>query len=233
MPNHPTVEILVKLAREDLSILHARKGIKTLNSTKKNHVDTILAAKHTIVQAEQKYTDLRQQEHALQQKIETYEKRKKTATTALETGAGNPDSAERQIQQCAQIIDDSEFELLENLDEQEDARIDLQKNEQQLVVLNTEQNAFEQKYDTELTHYRDIIVTKTSNRTMIIQGLEQFISKRYEQLRKSKGTAVARVVDNCCRTCQLALPVQDSSDVRRAREVSCRKCGRWLFIPDA
>ena len=106
MPNHPTVEILVQLARDDLNIVHAQKGIKTLNKAKQDHINIIAKAKDMIGQAEQKCSDLRQEEHALQQKIETYEKRKKAANTALETGAGSAESAERQIHQCTEIIDE-------------------------------------------------------------------------------------------------------------------------------
>ena len=232
MPNHPTITTLVDLARADLAIVHGKKKIRTLNEKSKNLAEKVQNAENNLSLSKAKLSKLHQDEATTQQRLESYRKRKNTAVIALERGLGDPNSAERQIDQCGQIIDDLEIAIIENLERQE-AMVHQIDNAQK-AVSNAQHiaDAFEAEKAIEANAVTEIIHAKTHLRQSIIQTLDVTIRTRYEQLRKSKGTAVARVVDDCCRTCQMALPMQDSSDLRRGREIQCRKCGRWLFIAE-
>ena len=232
MPNHPTVTTLVDLARTDLSIVHAKKKIRTLNDKAKHLAETVVNAQVHLRDSQTALSQLRQTEADTQQKLESYRRRKKTAIGALEKGLGNPESAQRQIEQCGKIIDDLEFALLECLENQESAATKIKAAEASVKESVEIAERFETERSEETNQLTVLVNSKTATRTEIINGLDVVIKNRYEQLRRSKGTAVARVVDDCCRSCQMALPMQDSSDLRRGRIIHCRKCGRWLFMPD-
>ena len=113
MPNHPTVTTLVDLARADLSIVHAKKKIRDLREHADRLNEESISAESNLVDAQNALANLRQLEVVTQQKLETYRNRRKTAIRALEEGLGDPESAQRQVIQCGEIIDELEFELLE------------------------------------------------------------------------------------------------------------------------
>ena len=52
----------------------------------------------------------------------------------------------------------------------------------------------------------------------------------YQQLRKGKGTAVARVEQGICRGCRISLPTTDLQRARGNKLVHCSSCGRILFL---
>jgi len=52
----------------------------------------------------------------------------------------------------------------------------------------------------------------------------------YQQLRKGKGTAVARVEQGICRGCRISLPTTDLQRARGTNLVHCSSCGRILFL---
>ena len=86
MPNNPTVTTLVDLARADLSIVHAKKEIRSLIQESKNLADKVQNAEHHLKSSERALSLLRQSEIETQQKLESYRKRKQTAVRALEKG---------------------------------------------------------------------------------------------------------------------------------------------------
>lgn len=232
MPNHPQVDILVRLAREDLAILHARKKIRESKDGQNNAKQMLHDAEARLVQLLEAVAHLKGEEQRLQQEIETYERRRATAHRVLETGNGNPEAAERQIEQCSDIISNLESQLINNLDTHEATEQERDQHKKVLSALKTSTAQEIQELMDFVVQCEQSISEKKTTRTHISTQLDPFLIKRYEQLRRSKGTAVARVVDNCCRSCRLALPMQDQSDLRRGREVACRKCGRWLFIAE-
>jgi len=232
MPNHPTVNTLVTLARADLAIVHAQKKMKALKAKTVSLSNDRKKADKRLIDAENALIDLKRNEINYQQKIETYIKRTKTAVQALEKGLGDPDSAQKQITQCGDIIDNLEISILENLDAQESAATAILMAKESVVEHTDKTTVFQTESRIQSLELGELVSAKTAARTQLIKGLDVTIRNRYENLRRSKGTAVARVVDSCCRTCQLALPMQDVSDLQRGREISCRKCGRWLFIAE-
>jgi predicted nucleic acid-binding Zn-ribbon protein len=69
-----------------------------------------------------------------------------------------------------------------------------------------------------------------AKRQQLSDGIEPEAVEVYRQLRKSKGTAVARVEQGICRGCRLSLPTTDLQRVRGNNLVQCSSCGRILFL---
>ena len=53
----------------------------------------------------------------------------------------------------------------------------------------------------------------------------------YQELRKHKGIAIARVEQGICRGCQISLPITELQRARAGDIVQCSSCGRILFLP--
>jgi uncharacterized protein len=229
MANHPLVEILVTLARADLSIVHAKSQHKAMGDRKTAQQAALTKAKAELKGHRETLASLLSRERKSNRDLESYQRRKKTATTALESGMGGADAAERQISQCTDIIDQLELDVLENLEEQDAAKIQIKASEDLEKTLTVKIESQTKADKVEIVEIRRIATEKGKERAEVISGLDTDTVRRYEQLRRAKGTAVARVVDNCCRPCQVSLPMQNISDLLRGRIVFCLKCGRWLF----
>ena len=232
MQNHPNVETLVRLAREDLAISHAKKKIVASKREAVEAENAVVRADEHLIHLNDTLMKLKGEEQRLQQELESYEKRRETARRVLETGNGNPDAADRQIKQCTSIIGDLESKLLVNFDAYETTEANIRSKTEETNTLKQTTQALLASLSDTVAQCEQVVQEKGISRTHISNELAPFLVKRYEQLRRSKGTSVARVVDGCCRTCRLALPMQDHSDLQRGREITCKKCGRWLFIAD-
>jgi predicted nucleic acid-binding Zn-ribbon protein len=53
----------------------------------------------------------------------------------------------------------------------------------------------------------------------------------YRELRRRKGTAVARVEQGTCLGCRITLPNSDLQQAKSGRLVRCSSCGRILYLP--
>ena len=53
----------------------------------------------------------------------------------------------------------------------------------------------------------------------------------YRELRKRKGTAVARIEKGICLGCRITLPNSDLQQAKSGQPVKCSSCGRILYLP--
>ena len=53
----------------------------------------------------------------------------------------------------------------------------------------------------------------------------------YRELRKRKGTAIARIEQGICLGCRITLPNSDLQQAKSGRLVKCSSCNRILFLP--
>ena len=73
--------------------------------------------------------------------------------------------------------------------------------------------------------------TKAQSRSQALRkGVEDTLLATYDRILKSRGYAVAEVLDHRCSACQVMLRPQVLSNVRAAQEVvHCDSCGRMLY----
>ena len=67
-------------------------------------------------------------------------------------------------------------------------------------------------------------------RTSLSAGIEQQAIEFYTELRKRKGTAVARVEQGICLGCRISLSSAEMQRVRSGALIECTSCGRILFL---
>ncbi|MBI4303313.1 MAG: hypothetical protein HY665_03110 [Chloroflexi bacterium] len=66
-------------------------------------------------------------------------------------------------------------------------------------------------------------------RQSLAAGIEPQIIKVYQELKKQKGTAVAKVEQGMCRGCRISLPVTEIQRARSGELARCSSCGRILY----
>ncbi len=171
------------------------------------------------------------EERALQRQLDDYRAKQQSAMRILETGAGNPDAAERQLAQCSAILDDIETKLLEMFERQDGLRASLNAAETELAKAGAERMRVATETPVTLARLEAEEHATQPKRTSIADELSLEVRQRYDMLRAGKKkVAVARLVDGSCTGCQMTVPAQHISDLRRGLMEPCRGCGRFLLI---
>jgi predicted nucleic acid-binding Zn-ribbon protein len=96
-----------------------------------------------------------------------------------------------------------------------------------LEILNKEQ---QKQFIVELMQLKATQVVLESNRAQIAASIDADNLFIYQELRKRKGVAVAKVDQGICQGCRITLP---STDLQRAKSggvVRCSSCGRIIFL---
>ena len=63
-----------------------------------------------------------------------------------------------------------------------------------------------------------------------VKDIDPQTLETYRELRKQRGTAVAKVQQGTCLGCRITLPVSDLQRVRGGSVVRCGSCGRILYL---
>ncbi len=85
--------------------------------------------------------------------------------------------------------------------------------------LSVEMEQFKTKL-SDLNHKRQLLSTKIDPQAVEIYG----------ELKKQKGTAVAKVEQGICCGCRISLPITELQRARSGSLVRCSSCGRILFL---
>lgn len=171
------------------------------------------------------------EERALHRQLDDYRAKQQSATRILETGAGSPDAAQRQLVQCSAILDDLETKLLEMFERQDGLRASLAAAETELAKAGSERSRVANETPGVLARLEAEERAALPKRTAVANELSPEVRQRYDMLRAGKKkVAVARLVDGSCTGCQMTVPAQHISDLRRGLMEPCRGCGRFLLL---
>ena len=214
-----------RLQALDTSIKKQEKRLS--DATKRvQDVEADLAGKRDALSA------LKTEEHALQRKLHLYKDRRDSAIRILESGVGDFTAAERQVEQCDGILDDTETLLLEALETHDGLDEDIREREaaqvdakQGLEVVTTEATTIIDACNAE---WRDIV----ARREVDWESLDREFHHKYENLLRRKKYAVAPIYQGACHGCQRVIQRQEAADVKRGLLMTCRGCHRWLVLEE-
>jgi len=100
----------------------------------------------------------------------------------------------------------------------------------ELKTLTADWRRQQKQLSGEMERLKAALADLKGRRQRLAGGIEPETVEFYQQLRKGKGTAVARVEQGMCRGCRLSLPTTDLQRVRGDNLVQCSSCGRILFL---
>lgn len=216
------------LQLDRLSRAHARQSAREPDARA-----VVLQTTTAATEAAKALAELRDAERAASREVNLYEKRSATATRALEQGLGDPAAAQRQIEQCAQIIDDLETRQIELMEAIEAAQQTLSERQRAQSEAEQALAIHVQGARVELDSIEKEQATLTPQRDRARAALPKELGLRYDLIRTKKGTATALLQpDDACAACRLRAPMAEASDVRRGLLKSCRGCGRYLLPPE-
>lgn len=74
--------------------------------------------------------------------------------------------------------------------------------------------------------------TLEADRARLRTQVEESRLANYDRVAKARGTALARVIDQRCTACQMALRPQLWNQVRSGEQLPCESCGRLLYFDE-
>jgi predicted nucleic acid-binding Zn-ribbon protein len=225
---HPELILLEALAVADRDIARADHATAEAHRERAQAVAAVEAAARSVEQAEDTARQLRDSLAALADKARLYEQRRAGALRALETGAGSADAAQRQLEQCEAILDETETAQLEALERQDSAAEAVRGAHELAAAERASLEATDAALPSRLSEASAARAEAEERRTAAREPLPAHTLSRYDALQARRGTAVAYIEDGACRACRRTAGKGQEQEILRGRLEACRSCGRWL-----
>jgi uncharacterized protein len=124
-------------------------------------------------------------------------------------------------------IDDKDLELMESLEKSNAKYSGLSE---QFKKVEAQWKIDQQQLTTDIEKTGEKLTKCEEERQSLISSLGANIIALYEDLKKKRKTAVARVTQGTCSGCRIQLPITDLQRVRSGSVVQCSSCARILYL---
>ena len=230
---HPDLERLGRVHELDRQLRKLDEGARKQRAI-------LIDSKAAMQRLAEQFDDLNRQvsaskttEHEAQRKAKRYQDRRSSAQRMLDQGMGDPDAAQRQVEQCNEILDELDTDLLEQMECQDALDAQHASNAAARQATQDVQEAAAVSVPKILADLSTKRAKVQSERDGTYAPLENDLKYKYEQLVVKKRTAVAILEKGVCSSCQIVVQNQQISDLKRGLIKPCRGCHRWLILPDS
>ncbi len=100
----------------------------------------------------------------------------------------------------------------------------------ELKALEAEWREQQQQLSTEMKRLKTALSELNHKRELQLAQIDSQTVEFYNELRRQKGTAVAKVEQGVCRGCRILLSTIELQRARTGSLVRCSSCGRILFL---
>lgn len=222
---------ITRLGALDEAIRAEERAVERAEQRLADEHAAVKQAEEAVAALESQQRAARAEERAIEARLAQYGKQLQAALRSLETGVGNPEVSERQRVNTLELIDTAETEILEGIEHQEHLAAQHQAASTAVEEARAQRDAIEEKVQAELIERKGRLEGLRAERGPAAEALTPELLRRYEALRKKKGSAVT-TVDNqgCCTKCRMLTASQQLADVRAGRLETCRGCARWITV---
>lgn len=123
-----------------------------------------------------------------------------------------------------------EDKVLDLMDQVEVIRKIISGNQEELARLEADWQAQQNQLAIELEHLKTAYTELENKRQQLVNVIEAGAFETYQELRKRKGTAIAKVEQGTCQGCHIVLPNFDLQQAKGGGMVRCSSCGRIIFL---
>lgn len=106
--------------------------------------------------------------------------------------------------------------------------VDILSNE--LKTLEAEWHSQQQQLSTNMEQLKTILSDLKHKRQLLSVKIDPQAIELYQELKKQRRQAVAKVEQGICRGCRISLPTTELQRARGDSLVQCSSCGRILFL---
>lgn len=123
-----------------------------------------------------------------------------------------------------------EDKALELMDQSELTRKTIASDKEELTKLEAQWQAQQKQLAAELEQLKTAHIELESKQQQLTTLIEAGVVSTYQEIRKRKGLAVAKVEQGICQGCRIVLPNSDLQQAKSGGLVRCSSCGRIIFL---
>lgn len=171
------------------------------------------------------------EERATQRKLDDLATNRKSALRVLETGIGSADAAQRQLERCDVLIDETESAMLAVLEAQDKAAATSAQATAALALAKADATRGHAEIPATIARAETDRAALRTQREGCHGKLASDLRSRYDDFRARNRFATTRIQSGGCNTCGYTVQLQMLADLQRGRLVTCQGCHRWLLPP--
>ena len=195
----------------------------------------VVRAKDGLREKQQHLEELGRQQHSAEWELEDLVNKLTAAEGKLYGGRIKDPKELTSLQHEVEAFRDRRSHLenaaLEIMDKVELATVGVAALASELEALEADWHSQQQQLSADMERLKAELADLKQKRQRLSAEVDPQAVVLYQELRKQKGQAVARVEQGVCRGCRISLPTTELQRVRGDSLVQCSSCGRILFLP--
>jgi len=223
---------LYQLQEVDLEIESHERDIKQVTS-QLGESESVILARKKLDSGQQHQAEVTRQQQSLEWEIDDITSKVAKAEEELYSGRIQNPKELGNLQHEVDLLKDKRGQLeerdLELMEQAELAVRTISKLEGELGSLEAEWQTRQRELSARLGELKTGLSNLKHKRGLIAEDIDPQAVEVYQELKKHKGTAVARVEQGICRGCRITLPVTELQRTRSGELVRCSSCSRILF----
>jgi hypothetical protein len=194
----------------------------------------VVEARNKLALEHQHLEELQRQQRSVEWEIEGITSKLTTAEEELYSGRiHNPKeltNLQHEIDGLKAKRNQLEDKALEIMDQVELTTKGVATINSELKAMEAEWQSQQQQLSANLGKLETILSNLKYKRHLLAAEIDHQAIEVYQELKKQKGTAVAKVEQGICRGCRISLPITELQRTRSGSLVRCSSCGRILFL---
>ena len=225
---------LYQLQELDLEI-EAKERASSQKTSQLGDRQVLAAAEDSLASRQQQVDELKHQQRSAEEDIDDLVSKIKGFEGQLYDGkTTNPkelSSLQHEVNTLQARRDELETKALEIMEQADQAAAAVSATSDELKQMENEWQQEQQQLSADIEQLQGQLSELNSQRQAMTAGLDPQALATYENIRKQKGQAVARVEQGICRHCRISLPYSELQQAKSDHLVQCGSCGRILFLP--
>ncbi len=225
---------LYQVQEIDLEIADEERRLEQVNG-RLGENDVVVKVQQKLDVEKEKQAELQHKQRSLEGEINDLAAKIKKGEDELYSGRINNPKELSNLQHEVELLkanrDGLETKDLELMEQAESVEASVVALKQELAEITSEWQREQEQLRKDKAALESSLDDLTQKRQALTDGIEPKVVTLYDQLRKNKGFAVARVEQGICRGCRISLPSSELQQARSGAPVQCSSCGRILYLP--
>jgi hypothetical protein len=189
----------------------------------------LTASQKSVAEMERMRNDLMQELRQMSLQIDRSREKLSRCRTEREANA-----VQRELEELRKLYRDRELEIEKLTGLVDQARAEIESTEKEQGELSAELGKTSGEVESRLGGVEKDAQTKYDTRKQIVGEIQPALYRRYELVRKRKGTAIAFTEEGTCSECHMLLPPMMFQKLMRSEEFGqCPSCHRILYFRPA
>ena len=224
---------LYQLQETDLEIESGERKLRQITS-QIGESEKLIKARNKLTAEQQRRDELQHQQHTTEWEIDDLNNKIKPIEEKLYSGRITNTKELSNLQHELDILKSHRSQLedkaLEIMEQVELSETSLTSAGEELKKNEAEWQKEQRELSVEIEQLKAALTARRKDRQTLIDKIDSSATELYQQIKKQKVTAVARVEQGICTGCRISLSTATLQQVRSGNPVQCTNCGRILYL---